>query len=496
MLSRTFTLPAKLHKWLLWGFALLVIIRVALLFAIPLTDTTEARYAEIARKMVETNDWITPQYDYGVPFWGKPPLHTWLSALGIKLFGVNEFASRIFIFLPSVALLVALFRWTRRIRGHDFALAGTFIIASNILFFIASATVMTDLIMVVGTTLCMIGFWDNLHRENQSPWRRYIFFLGLAIGLLAKGPVATVISAIPIALWVLINNRWIDTWKKIPWISGFAFTLLLSLPWYIAAELKTPGFLEYFIVGEHFHRFIDTGWTGDRYGKGHAHIKGTIWLYSLIVLLPWTPFILAPLTKIKKITQAIRQDSEKWTLYLICWGTAPMLFFTLAGNILPSYVLPAIPAIGFLALELWSQSTSPASVTSPEWCKFYSSSMATSLVIVTSTLIGISIYPQLVAHKCEKFTVQYTQQQRKGNLGNLYYWEKRFYSAEFYSQGNATTIYDLKKLNASLSNDRKDFIVIRKKDLRDIPAKIMDHLHLEKESEKKLLFSDSLPPMP
>lgn len=72
---------------------------------VPVKDTTEARYAEIARKMLETGDWITPQFEYGVPFWGKPPLHTWLSAAGMGAFGVNEFAARLPIFALACALL-------------------------------------------------------------------------------------------------------------------------------------------------------------------------------------------------------------------------------------------------------------------------------------------------------------------------------------------------------------------------------------------------------
>ena len=47
----------------------------------PLFDTTEARYGEIARIMYETQNWVTPQFDYNIPFWGKPPMQTWLSAL-------------------------------------------------------------------------------------------------------------------------------------------------------------------------------------------------------------------------------------------------------------------------------------------------------------------------------------------------------------------------------------------------------------------------------
>ncbi|MEN3809069.1 phospholipid carrier-dependent glycosyltransferase, partial [Chromobacterium piscinae] len=75
------------------GYALLALLAIRLLamWAIPLTDTTEARYAEIARKMLETGNWVTPLHDYGVPFWAKPPLSTWLSAASMGLFGVNEF---------------------------------------------------------------------------------------------------------------------------------------------------------------------------------------------------------------------------------------------------------------------------------------------------------------------------------------------------------------------------------------------------------------------
>ena len=84
----------------------------------PHTDTSESRYAEISRKMVETGDWITPQFDYGIPFWAKPPLSMWMSALGIELFGVNEFGSRIFIFLAAMGILALVARAVRRENGR------------------------------------------------------------------------------------------------------------------------------------------------------------------------------------------------------------------------------------------------------------------------------------------------------------------------------------------------------------------------------------------
>ncbi|NMS31044.1 ArnT family glycosyltransferase, partial [Vibrio parahaemolyticus] len=93
----------KTHLWLLLAFALLL--RLISLAAYPLMDTTEARYGEMARLMVETGNWLTPQFDYGVPFWGKPPLFTWMSAYGIELFGLNEFAVRAPHWLAGVATI-------------------------------------------------------------------------------------------------------------------------------------------------------------------------------------------------------------------------------------------------------------------------------------------------------------------------------------------------------------------------------------------------------
>lgn len=76
--------------------------------------------------------------------------------------------------------------------------------------------------------------------------------------------------------------------EQSPWIKGALLMLALSLPWYLLAERQTPGFLHYFIVGEHFQRFTVKGWQGDLYGSGHASPLGTIWLYGLTMFLPWT----------------------------------------------------------------------------------------------------------------------------------------------------------------------------------------------------------------
>lgn len=123
-------------------------------------------------------------------------------------------------------------------------------------------------------------------------------FVGLAIGLMSKGPLALVLTGFPITLWTVWNREWKNVWNSLPWIKGALLMLALSLPWYLLAERQTPGFLHYFIVGEHFQRFTVKGWQGDLYGSGHASPLGTIWLYGLTMFLPWT--LLLPLLRMKK----------------------------------------------------------------------------------------------------------------------------------------------------------------------------------------------------
>ena len=93
--------------WVFFLLLVLIAIRGLINYLLPLMDKTEARYAEIARIMVETNNWILLQIDYNVPFWAKPPLSTWLTAISMKVFGLHEF----FIRLPYLitTLLIILF---------------------------------------------------------------------------------------------------------------------------------------------------------------------------------------------------------------------------------------------------------------------------------------------------------------------------------------------------------------------------------------------------
>ena len=251
-------------------YGLLLIIIVARIFAmvtLPLTDKTEARYAHTAYLMATTNDWITPYFDIGVPFWGKPPFSFWAEAFFYKIFGLHDFSARIPALIFTLLTLLCIFKYLKTFYTESTALWGVLVYSTFLSTYALSGAVLTDPYFAFSTTLSMISFIMIV--KNRETYWQYLFFIGISIGLLAKGPLTLVLIGGAIVFWILFDfkNR-IKELKKLFWIRGTILTTILVVPWYVIAELKTPGFLNYFIVGEHFKRFLDPGWSGDLYGRG------------------------------------------------------------------------------------------------------------------------------------------------------------------------------------------------------------------------------------
>lgn len=414
------------------GFFLL---RLCAMFVLPFTDTTEARYAEIARKMVETGNWLTPQFDYGVPFWGKPPLHTWLSAAGMQVFGVNELAARLPIGLSALAVLFLVWLWVRDILGRDSALVAVVVLATMAMFFGASAFVMTDMPVVLGATLVMVGFWNALGREDGGSRWGYAVFLGLAVGMLAKGPVAVVLCAIPLVAWLALTWNW-HLLRRLPWIRGTALLLALVVPWYVVAEIATPGFLRYFLIGEHIQRFLTPGWQGDLYGSAHLEARGMIWLFWLMAALPWSLAPLVLLSRPRASLGAFRRDGSGWLAYLLLWALSPLLLFTPASNILAAYVLPGLPAAAILLVALFATAFGPQPGR-PARLGFATALLAV-FALFLALVLAVAIAPGQMRLKSDKGLVAAASAALPG--APLYTVGGRSFSAEFYSRGKARAI--------------------------------------------------------
>lgn len=447
-----------------WVLLTLLVIRLVLMWYLPLTDTTEARYGEIARKMLETGNWVTPWHDYGVPFWAKPPLSFWLSAAAMGVFGVNEWAARLPALLLSLGTLWLLVDLGGRHSGRQMALAAALVLAGGLLFFGAAGTVMTDPALLFCVTLSQVAFWQALVARRRG-WS-YLFFVGLGLGLLAKGPLAIVLTGLPIFCWVLLRNQWKDLWFNLPWIRGTLLMLAIALPWYLLAEQRTPGFLNYFIMGEHVSRFLDPGWNGDKYGFAHNTAHGMIWLFALLALLPWSLLVPVWLWGKRAQLRSLVKDQDGWLLYLLLWSLMTLAFFTLSGNIIFPYPLPMLPGAALLFAELWQRGRQADERSYLPWLALLVG------VIFTLFMLVNAAHPERYLRSQKAVIAAWTAEHSTADSALVYWATRREFSAEFYSGGRVHTTVEAGKLQALIAGPSQDYLVVRQKDQAQIPVEL------------------------
>jgi 4-amino-4-deoxy-L-arabinose transferase-like glycosyltransferase len=423
----------RIEPWF-WVLAAILLSRFIGMALFPLVDTTEPRYAEIARLMAETGDWITPWFEPGVPFWGKPPLSFWAQAASLKIFGLSEFSLRLPAWFATIGIVWLTWCLSKLARGVVVARWSTLVLSTMALTYISAGAVMTDTFLVFGTTLSLVSVWFVL--AGRSDFWRWLFFVGLAIGLLAKGPLALILTSAPLVLWAAIFRQRLEPLKRMPWLLGSLLTLVIALPWYVLAELKTPGFLNYFIIGEHFSRFLDPGWAGDLYGSAHDRTKGMIWIFWLWASFPWGIIGLvgfgfaAARGRTKDIFSGAVQDAS--TLYLLFCAITPMMFFTLAGNTLWTYILPSLPFSAIL-IAGWA-----SRVDFRPWSRIRSGAVLLAPVLTTLfVFIGLSGVTPLKTEK--QLISRYESIQQSGDSPIFYIGEMPF-SARFYSLGDAVEV--------------------------------------------------------
>ena len=455
----------------LWSLlAGIVVLRLATLAAYPLPDPSESRYAEMARKMLETGNWLVPQFDYGTPFWGKPPLSIWLTAAAMSVFGVNEFAAR----LPSTLLTIGcgalVYAVAHAAAGRAAALLCVVVYATTGLVFVGAGAVVTDPSLTFGTTLAMAGFW--LAAEGPPAMRRawgYAFFAGIAVGLLAKGPIAVVLTVFPIGAWVLWQRQWRGLGTRLPWVAGTLLVAVLVVPWYWAVERATPGFLDYFLIGEHWKRFTEPGWTGDRYGVAHAWKRGWIWLFWVAAAAPWSIVAIDWLVRVV----ATPRDRVRARLadplfrYALCWALSPLVFFTASGNVLITYVLPGLPAFA-LVLGLFGP---VASETTRALDRAEKRAFAACCVFAVALVAAlVTQHARIDREFAQRALVRAYEAGRADPRARLVYIGDEPVSAEFYTHGKAERVANVEALAPYFADGHRDFFAVRDDDLARFPA--------------------------
>ena len=294
---------------------------------------SEARYASIAMRMAINNNYLMPFFSPEEPFFGKPPLAFWASAISFEFLGFTEFAGRLPHFIALLVTLLFVFLATSKIYNYEVAVLSVLTITCTVIFY-ALPSVMTEAFLLLGITMISCSFWLQINSDKKN-FYGYCFFVGSAIAMLTKGFVGLAFCAISIVIYLFVAKRWQEFFTKFPIIIGSTVFVGLSLPWFILAEKGYPGFLEYFILGENFQRFINPGWQGDRYGHAHKVFFGAIWAFFVATTLPVWPIVIKHLGFAKNFLQ------KKYSFLVISF-LAPMFILTFMRNMIGTYVIYAL----------------------------------------------------------------------------------------------------------------------------------------------------------
>ena len=356
-------------------------VRLFLMWLLPLTDNTEARYGEIARLTAQNGFWLMPHVNLGTAFFAKPPLSSWLNALSILLLGANEFSAR----LPALILSVLSLAFTWRLSKDLGLKKPLFIVLAaciSPMFFICAGAVMTDATQMCVVTLGMLAAWRifflHIPVSERSVAKiqfwQWIFWINIALAALTKGLATWVLIGLPLVIFGLLEGKSLQLWKQLFHLPAVITCLCIFSSWYWLANHHYPGFLNYFIIGEHFSRFLIPGWNGDRYGSAHKVPWGMIWIFWLVAILPWIGVFIVEIkhlahnilrqrfslnpTLFDSTNSCLQSDQvsgiptphhKRLKLYLWCFVLVPLAFFSLARNIIAPYTLTAITPFVLLA---------------------------------------------------------------------------------------------------------------------------------------------------
>jgi len=303
----------------------------------PLVEPDEGRYAEIPREMLERCDFVTPFLNY-VKYFEKPPLHYWLNALSMSLFGQNEFAARFPGTLMGLLTVILVYHTGRKLFDRRTGLLSALILGTSIGFFAQARLNITDMTLTC-TLSAALAFFIMAAREGE-PRPGLYYHLGYAcaaLAVLAKGLIGLVFPGAIIFLYLLFTRRWYLL-RKMRLATGIPLFLGISAPWFVLTSLRNPEFARFFFIHEHFERFTST--VHGRYQP--------IWYFVPVLIgtmIPWSFFIPAAVSGEWRERHA---ETDKRRLYLIIWAAFIFLFFSKSNSKLIPYILPLFPALVLL----------------------------------------------------------------------------------------------------------------------------------------------------
>ncbi len=337
----------------------------------------EGRYAEIAREMVASGDYVTPRLN-GLKYFEKPPLQYWASAIAFRVFKPDEWSARLWPATTGFALVIVSAALWWRWRGPAAGLMVGSVLASTWGVVLGAQILTLDMGLAFFLALALLAF-IGAHRPGldakAKAWAMVFVWAAVAFAVLAKGLIGIVLPGLVLGVYAAIE-RDASILRSAFTLGGMAVFLAIALPWFVLVQHANPEFFDLFFVQEHFRRYTESG----------HNRPGPWWYFIPIVaagLLPWTGTLPGA---VRDAWKAPRQGMLRVERLLLIWAVVVVAFFSVSHSKLPAYILPALPAIVWL-IALSSPARHPRIASSGA---IASAIAGASMIVLSTQLDGIA----------------------------------------------------------------------------------------------------------
>lgn len=326
----------KSYKILFFLFILLL--TFAFIGSLSLWDQDEAAYAGFAKNMLDSGNWLIPEFMWSF-IHRKPPLHFWNIALSYKIFGINEFSVRFPSALFTFSTYLIVYFWGKRLIGSNISFLSAFILSTSIFIPILAKISVTDATLLFFSTVCALAVLHNLNKPSIKT--TFIFWTSFSLALLTKGPPIIIFTGtLAIIIFVAHPER-----KKLFRLHPWFFLPIASAPliyWgYLAYQLDNGEFINWMIDWYIIKRISGSvlGQTGP---------PGTHLLFITMFFIPYLMFL--PKAFWSGIKGVLKPKSENFLLG--AWLVSGWLLFEFSPSKLPAYSLVAHVPLAILIAKI------------------------------------------------------------------------------------------------------------------------------------------------
>jgi len=335
-----------------------------------LAETSEARYAEISREMFLSGDYLNPEL-LGIFHFHKPPITYYITTVGYRIFGINEFGARFFLQVAVIIQLFLVYGLANLLyKNKKVAFLSGLIYFSMPIVLISSRNLTTDAYLTT-FILAAIYCWQY-YVSHKRIIMLYSFYLLVGLALLTKGPVALLFIITYIVIEKIIFKRGLK--MGVHHVMGILLCLIVGASWYVLVMMENPKLWDYFIQKQLVSRI-----NADSFNRAKP-----VWYYGLLLTGLIFPWWISIIPRFRSKIRAIKKLGEP-SLLLLYSSLVVFVLFSVFTTKLILYILPMfwMPAV-FIAAQIPQVS----------WMtrKYISLLYVTLISLLCLTVIGIWIF--------------------------------------------------------------------------------------------------------